>query len=79
MIDCTEQEREIAAMLLAREEGEMDDEVLLDWGRAYAADGIKNDHAGDCTKQPFTCSRCVVERALRDARSIIAVARRVAA
>jgi len=27
-------------------------------------DGFKEEHEGDCTSQPFTCTRCYVERHL---------------
>jgi hypothetical protein len=72
--------REIAICLMAA------DDLLTDFARvedavAFArriADGVDSDplwadgrHDGDCTSQPHTCSRCVLEGYEDKARSLI--------
>jgi hypothetical protein len=49
-------EESIAASLLAA-----DDEVSIFNGVAMINDGRSANHAGDCTKQPWTCIRCRYE------------------
>lgn len=52
------------------------DRESMDWPedkcRAILALG-KQDHSGDCTKQPWTCNRCVVDDAFRLADAILAL------
>lgn len=58
---------EVAAMLLNRDE---DGNVIV-WARRQIAEGKESTHNGDCTKQCYTCRRCLADRAMADADKII--------
>ena len=64
---------QIAAMLLDRDEGGDSSE----WAEEFIAKCKDQLHQGDChladRRAPFTCSRCVCDRALADADRIIGV------
>lgn len=66
-------QQEIAAYLLARDEGGGPEEMA--WAIKFVAENADAEHEGDCphVKRPaaFTCSRCVVDRAMLDAKNVV--------
>ncbi len=64
---------QIAVFLLNRDEGGNSH----DWASHFVASAQHQDHEGDCmyakNPEPFTCSRCVVDYALKDADAILAI------
>jgi hypothetical protein len=68
-------QQEIASYLIARDEG--GDEHQMTWAKKFVAENSDAAHEGDCphieNPAPFTCSRCVVDQAMRDALNIIQI------
>ena len=57
--------RDVTLLLIAIDSVMGDDEVpeaALARARKLYDAGVNATHAGDCTKQPFTCIRCFVEK-----------------
>lgn len=45
-------------------------ENAVEWARALV-DGNENaEHDGDCTNQPMTCIRCLIDEAMSDAQEV---------
>lgn len=65
---------QVAVFLLNRDEGG----DCLEWATGFLTKCANEPHEGDCPHvkfpAPFTCSRCVCDRALADADTIIALA-----
>ncbi len=47
------------------------EEAQHQWQRELDAYLVQNEHCGDCTNQPMTCIRCLVEDARKDAQTVI--------
>lgn len=62
---------EVAAWLLSRDEGG----DHIEWARGFIRMHARSGHEGDCPEAPHpapvTCSRCVVDDALKDADEVI--------
>ena len=60
-----------AADVLAIGDAPMVDTAIAHTRRVFA-DGFTRGHDGDCTKQPHTCSMCLVEKYIKAAEVVIA-------
>jgi len=64
---------QIIIQLIARDEDMSVEEAADFWAR-WKAELEKNpEHFGDCTKEPQTCNRCLIESYYRDADQILTI------
>ena len=56
-------DEEIAVRIMALDEGDAVDEWVKKWEPMFHS-WSQDEHSGDCTKQPWTCSRCVYEETM---------------
>lgn len=65
-LDIEELERAAGRLLNAQDNLEPD----YRWGHAYVHEHKADPHGGDCTDMPWTCSRCVCDDAIREAKAV---------
>lgn len=68
-------DHQLGVRILALEEEEAVDAWIEKWDPQFA-DWGKQEHSGDCTKQPWTCMRCVYENTMQrvpDYRRILGI------
>jgi hypothetical protein len=58
-------DHQIAVRLMAISEGEDPDKWVEHWDPMFPNWG-QQPHSGDCTKQPWTCCRCVYDDQMQD-------------
>jgi hypothetical protein len=63
----------IAHLVLADAENEIQSSALVTHWNKHVDGMSTSEHSGDCTKDPWTCSRCVIE----EAQSMIPVYRKL--
>lgn len=66
----------VAAYIVARDEEDINKPVsqhLIDWATTLIKAGIGAKHAGDCTKESYSCMRCATDRAFAHADEVLAI------
>ena len=61
----------IAISLVARDEEMLFDKAIVFWGKWKKELALHPEHFGDCTKEPQTCNRCLIDDYYKDADQII--------
>lgn len=63
-------DEQLAVAMMAAQEGEAVDAWFDKWRDDNFASWGSMAHSGDCTKQPWTCCRCLYESMMQEARDV---------